>query len=56
LIKAGVIVAPKDFDAMSAALQKRGIEVRVFEDKQMGVRSFAIQDNEHDLIQLFARK
>ena len=56
LIKAGVIVASKDFDAISAALQKRGIDVAVFEDKQMGVRSFVIQDNEHNLIQFFARK
>jgi hypothetical protein len=56
LIKAGVIVAPRDFDTISAALQKRGIEVGVFEDQQMGVRSFLIQDNEHNLIQFFARK
>jgi len=51
LIKAGVIVAQKDFDAVATFLQKRGVEAGVFEDKEMGVRSFLFKDNEGNLIQ-----
>jgi len=53
LIKAGVIVASKDFDVMRAYLQNRGIQARVFEDKEMGVRSFIFRDNDGNLIQFF---
>ena len=53
LLKAGVIVAGQDFDALAAHLQKRGIDARVFEDKEMGVRSFLFKDNDGNLIQFF---
>jgi catechol 2,3-dioxygenase-like lactoylglutathione lyase family enzyme len=55
LIKAGVIVARKDFDAVAAYLQKHGIEAGVFEDKEMGVRSFLFKDNDGNLIQFFTQ-
>jgi catechol 2,3-dioxygenase-like lactoylglutathione lyase family enzyme len=55
LIKAGVIVAPKDFDAVATYLQKRGIEAGIFEDKEMGVRSFLFADNDRNLIQFFTQ-
>ena len=53
LLKAGVILARKDFDAVAAYLQKRGIEAGVFEDKDMGVRTFLFKDNDGNLIQFF---
>lgn len=53
LIKAGVIVPQKDFDAVAAYLQKHGIEAGVFEDKEMGVRTFLVKDNDGNLIQFF---
>jgi hypothetical protein len=40
VLKAGVIVRQKDFDAVATYLQKRGIEAGIFQDKEMGVRSF----------------
>lgn len=56
LIKAGVIVAQKDFEAVATYLQKRGFEVGIFEDQEMGVRSFLFKDNDGNLIQFFAPK
>ena len=53
LIKAGVVVAQKDFDAVAAYLQKRGVEVRSFEDQEMRMRSFLSRDNEGNIIQFF---
>jgi hypothetical protein len=53
LLKAGVIVAQKDFDQVAAYLQKRGVEAGIFEDKEMGVRSFLFKDNDGNLIQFF---
>jgi len=53
LLKAGVIVGQKDFDAVATYLQKRGIEAGIFEDKKMGVRSFLFRDNDGNLIQFF---
>jgi catechol 2,3-dioxygenase-like lactoylglutathione lyase family enzyme len=55
LLKAGVIVGQKDFDAVAAYLQKRGIEAGVFEDKEMEVRSFLFRDNDGNLIQFFTQ-
>jgi catechol 2,3-dioxygenase-like lactoylglutathione lyase family enzyme len=55
LLKAGVIVAQKDFETLAAYLQKRGIETNIFEDKEMGVRSFMIRDNDGNLIQFFTQ-
>ena len=55
LIKAGVIVAQKDFDAVAAYLPKRGIELGVFEDREMGVRTFLFKDNDGNLIQFFTQ-
>jgi catechol 2,3-dioxygenase-like lactoylglutathione lyase family enzyme len=56
LIKAGAIVAQKDFDAVATYLQKRGVETGIFEDKEMRMRSFLFKDNEGNLIQFFTRK
>ena len=55
LIKAGVIVAQKDFDTVAAYLQERGVEAGIFEDKEMGVRSFLFRDNDGNLIQFFTQ-
>ena len=53
LLKAGVIVGQKDFDAVATYLQKRGIDAGMFEDKEMEVRSFSFRDNDGNLIQFF---
>jgi catechol 2,3-dioxygenase-like lactoylglutathione lyase family enzyme len=55
LIKAGVILANKDFDALEAYLQKHGTQAGIFEDKEMGVHSFLFRDNDGNLIQFFTR-
>jgi catechol 2,3-dioxygenase-like lactoylglutathione lyase family enzyme len=55
VLKAGVIVGQKDFNAVAAYLQKRGIEAGIFEDKEMGVRSFMFRDNDGNLIQFFTQ-
>jgi catechol 2,3-dioxygenase-like lactoylglutathione lyase family enzyme len=55
LIKAGVIVEQKDFDTVATYLQKRGVEAGIFEDKEMGVRSFMFRDNDGNLIQFFTQ-
>jgi catechol 2,3-dioxygenase-like lactoylglutathione lyase family enzyme len=55
LIKAGVIVAQKDFDAVATYLQKRGVEAGIFEDREMGVRTFLFKDNDGNLIQFFTQ-
>jgi catechol 2,3-dioxygenase-like lactoylglutathione lyase family enzyme len=55
LLKAGVIVGQKDFDAVAAYLQKRGVETGIFEDKEMGVRSLLFRDNDGNLIQFFTQ-
>jgi catechol 2,3-dioxygenase-like lactoylglutathione lyase family enzyme len=55
LLKAGVIVGQKDFDAVAAYLQKRGVETGIFEDREMGVRSFLFRDNDGNLIQFFTQ-
>ena len=55
LIKAGVIISQKDFDMLAAYLQKRGVEAGIFEDKEMGVRSFMFRDNDGNLIQFFTQ-
>jgi len=51
VLKAGVIVSREDFDAVATYLQKRGIAAGIFEDKEMGVRSFMFRDNDGNLIQ-----
>src|SRR5437879_6638791 len=55
VLKAGMIVSQKDFDAVATYLQKRGIDAGIFEDKEMGVRSFIFRDNDGNLIQFFAQ-
>jgi catechol 2,3-dioxygenase-like lactoylglutathione lyase family enzyme len=55
VLKAGVIVSQKDFDVLATYLQKRGIEAGIFEDKEMGVRSFMFRDNDGNLIQFFTQ-
>lgn len=53
LIKAGVIVGQRDFDALAAFLRTRSIKAGIFEDKEMGVRTFLLTDNDGNLIQFF---
>jgi catechol 2,3-dioxygenase-like lactoylglutathione lyase family enzyme len=55
LLKAGVVVGQKDFDAVAAFLEKRGIEAGISEDKEMGVRTFLFRDNDGNLIQFFTQ-
>lgn len=55
LIKTGFIVAQRDFDVVATQLEKHGIKAAIFEDKEMGVRSFLVKDNEGNLIQFFTR-
>lgn len=55
LLKAGAIVESNDFDAIVVYVQKRGIDTAVFEDKEMGARSFLLRDNEGNLIQFFTK-
>jgi catechol 2,3-dioxygenase-like lactoylglutathione lyase family enzyme len=55
VLKAGVIVSQKDFDAVATYLKKRGIEAGIFEDREMGVRSFLFRDNDGNLIQFFTQ-
>jgi catechol 2,3-dioxygenase-like lactoylglutathione lyase family enzyme len=55
LLKAGMIVGQKDFDTVAAYLRKRGVETGIFEDKEMGVRSFLFRDNDGNLIQFFTQ-
>ena len=55
LLKAGVIVGQKNFDAVAAYLRKRGVETGIFEDKEMGMRSFLFRDNDGNLIQFFTQ-
>jgi catechol 2,3-dioxygenase-like lactoylglutathione lyase family enzyme len=55
VLKAGVIVRQKDFVAVAAYLQKCGIAAGIFEDKEMGVRSFLVRDNDGNLIQFFTQ-
>src|SRR5215831_5166534 len=55
LIKGGVIVPRKDFDAVAAYLRKCGTEAGVFKDKEMGVLSFLFKDNDGNLIQFFTQ-
>jgi catechol 2,3-dioxygenase-like lactoylglutathione lyase family enzyme len=56
LLKAGVIVGKEDFDAMASYLQKHRVETGIFEDKEMGVRSFLFRDNDGNLIQFFTEE
>src|SRR4029077_446009 len=55
LIKAGVILGKKDFDAVEAYLQRHGTQAGIFEDKEMGVHSFLFRDSDGNLIQFFTR-
>jgi hypothetical protein len=50
-----VLANQKDFDAVATYLEKRGIEAGIFEDKEMGVRSFIFRDNNGNLIQFFTQ-
>jgi hypothetical protein len=48
-------VRRKDFDRIAGYLQKRGVDAGIFEDKEMGVRSFLFTDNDGNLIQFFTQ-
>lgn len=55
LLKVGMILGQKEFDAVTTYLRKRGVETGIFEDKEMGVRSSLFRDNDGNLIQFFTR-
>jgi catechol 2,3-dioxygenase-like lactoylglutathione lyase family enzyme len=52
-LKAGLVVEPREFDVVATQLAKHGVSATIFEDKEMGVRSFLVKDNEGNLIQFF---
>jgi catechol 2,3-dioxygenase-like lactoylglutathione lyase family enzyme len=52
-IKVGMSVGQKDFDSVSAYMEKHGVDVGVFEDKEMRVRTFIVKDSDGNLIQFF---
>ena len=56
-IKVGMMVSGRDFDSLARRLQKRRVEFvgGVFEDKEMGVRTFLVKDNSGNRIQFFSR-
>jgi catechol 2,3-dioxygenase-like lactoylglutathione lyase family enzyme len=56
LIKAGAIIEQKDFNTLATYLQKRGVDAGIFEDKEIGVRSFLFHDNDGNLIQFFTQE
>lgn len=51
LLKVGVILGQKEFEALTTYLRKHGVETGIFEDKEMGVRSSLFRDNDGNLIQ-----
>ena len=53
-IKVGMSLGQKDFDSVSAYLEKHGVTIGMFEDKEMGVKTFIVKDNDGNLIQFFA--
>jgi catechol 2,3-dioxygenase-like lactoylglutathione lyase family enzyme len=55
VLKAGVIVKQKDFDAVATYLQRRGIEAGIFEDKEMGSAQLLFRDNDESLVQFFTQ-
>jgi hypothetical protein len=50
-----VIVEQRAFDIVATQLEKHGVSATIFEDKDMGVRSFLVKDNEGNLIQFFTQ-
>jgi catechol 2,3-dioxygenase-like lactoylglutathione lyase family enzyme len=53
-VKTGAIVSPGDFDSLAKHLRDRGAQPGIFVDKEMGVRSFIVRDNDGNLLQFFA--
>jgi catechol 2,3-dioxygenase-like lactoylglutathione lyase family enzyme len=53
-LKVGGILDPPVFDALAKRLESHGLEVRIFDDKEMAQRSFIVRDNDGNLIQFFA--
>jgi hypothetical protein len=55
IVRNGLIVGQEDFGSVATYLERRGVSVGIFEDKEMGVRSFIVKDNDGNLIQFFTR-
>lgn len=49
-----MIVGQREFGSVAKHLESRGTSVGIFEDKEMGARSFIVKDNDGNLIQFFA--
>lgn len=54
-VKVGMIVGQEDFDSLNTYLEKHGVSAGVFEDREMGVRSSIVKDNDGNLIQFFTK-
>jgi catechol 2,3-dioxygenase-like lactoylglutathione lyase family enzyme len=57
LFKAGAIVGARDFESLAKYLQDQKVDFigGIFEDREMGVRTFLIRDNSGNRIQFFSR-
>jgi catechol 2,3-dioxygenase-like lactoylglutathione lyase family enzyme len=53
VLKAGGFLERAQFDTLAAYFIKQGVLTGVYEDKDEGLRSFQIRDNERNLIQFF---
>jgi catechol 2,3-dioxygenase-like lactoylglutathione lyase family enzyme len=53
VLKAGGFLEREQFDTLAAYFIKQGVLAGVYEDKDTGLRSFQIRDNERNLIQFF---
>ena len=56
LIKAGAIVSRQDFEVLVGYLRNHSVDVGIFEDQEMRVRTFIFTDNDGNLIQFFTDK
>jgi catechol 2,3-dioxygenase-like lactoylglutathione lyase family enzyme len=53
-MKTGAILGMTGFDSLARYLRNHGVELDIFQDKEMGVQSFIIRDNDGNIIQFFA--
>jgi pimeloyl-ACP methyl ester carboxylesterase/catechol 2,3-dioxygenase-like lactoylglutathione lyase family enzyme len=52
-MKTGAILGMTGFDSLARYLRNHGVELDIFQDKEMGVQSFIIRDNDGNIIQFF---
>jgi hypothetical protein len=53
VVKAGGFLEREQFDALATYFTKHGVPADAFDDKDLGLRSLLIRDNESNLIQFF---